>query len=192
MTYRRAGSSGGWPGRGIGRRLVAELCSHLHLVSGQVGTAVTRVQLQVGLEYGAVNEASAIKCDVRKISDKQVGQIVFVVQSLSSETLRVRGASPFWDSAAMGADWAHAPATANDVGVENLILCSTALISEFLSRISILGSAWVKSTPSKDATTISLTARLKSCAIPPATTANLPSPHQPENNENRLVTGRNW
>jgi hypothetical protein len=44
-----------------------------------------RVRLQVHLKQLTENQASAIKSDVRKISGKQIGQVVFVVQSPGGE-----------------------------------------------------------------------------------------------------------
>jgi ClpP class serine protease len=53
-----------------------------------------RVRLQVHLKQLTENQASAIKSDVRKISGKQIGQVVFVVQSPGGEaTARERRAS---------------------------------------------------------------------------------------------------
>src|SRR5947208_7533199 len=70
----------------------AFLSGHLHpVVDGQVGTAVTRVRLQVLLEQDTEEHASAIKRDILKVSDKEVGQVVFVVQSLGGETAAREG-----------------------------------------------------------------------------------------------------
>src|SRR6185312_4694835 len=76
----------------LGWLLGADLCSHLHLVGGQGSAAVTRVRLQVRLEQLTEDQASAIERNARKVSEKEVGQVVFVVEPFGGETAAREGA----------------------------------------------------------------------------------------------------
>jgi len=76
----------------LGLILGADLDRHLHFVGGQIGEAPTRERLQAGLEQHTERQASAIKSDRAKIPGKQVGQVLFAVQALRSETGSRKGA----------------------------------------------------------------------------------------------------
>jgi hypothetical protein len=75
---------------------------------------VTRISLQILLEQDTEARASAIVRYVGKVSNKEVGQDVFMLQSLGGETAaRVTASSRFWAGSAGLVCCADAPTTRN-------------------------------------------------------------------------------